>query len=215
VTQHTKPVIGLCGGIGSGKSAVAREFERLGCLVVSSDRLNDEILGESAVVAAIRGRWGDEAAAGGRVNRQWLGRRVFSDAADREWLESLTHPLIAARRAAMILAGSADPAVKAIILDSPLLFEKRLDRLCDAVVFVEASDSERLKRVIRDRGWDPAELQLRERWQLSLDEKRRRADLLIPNDGTLEALAAGVSSALGTILEKHRTQPTSTPRPNA
>src|SRR5262245_6956672 len=123
--RRRMPIIGVSGGIGSGKSRVAAEFGRLGCLVLDSDRLSDEILCEPATVQTLRGWWGPSVIGqDGSPDRKRIGEIVFADPAERVRLESLLHPLIAARRAAIINAGSKNPAVKAIILDSPLLFER-------------------------------------------------------------------------------------------
>jgi dephospho-CoA kinase len=199
--KHRKPVIGIVGGIGSGKSFVAAEFERQGCLLIAADTLNDEILRTPAVVAALRGWWGDRVlAADGSVDRGKIAEIVFADAQERQRLESLTHPLIAARRAAIIEAGVDEPAVVAIILDSPLLFESRLDTQCDRIVFVEAGRAHRLDRVRRTRGWDEAELDRRELCQLSLDEKKARSHYVIPNDGSPDQIRSRVMGVVKRIL---------------
>ncbi len=202
--SRSKPIIGLCGGIGSGKSSVAHEFERLGALVIDSDRLNHAVLATPEVAAELRSWWGDEVIGpDGRPNRAALAARVFSDASARGRLERLVHPLIAARRAAMILRGAKDPAVRAIILDSPLLFESNLDRLCDWTVFVEASESRRLERLRSTRGWDERELRRREQTQLPPAEKRARCDYVIDNEGSCEELRPQVVRVFENIVSRH------------
>lgn len=199
-----KPVIGLCGGIGSGKSTVARMLGELGGLVIDSDALNREALERPEVVQKLREWWGEPVvSADGRVDRRSLGRIVFGDAAARKRLESLTHPLIAARRSAMIQQGLQDPAVTAIILDSPLLFESNLDRLCDSIIFIETSEDQRLRRLQRTRGWDEHELHRRERWQTPLAEKRSRSGFTIRNSGSLEQLRRQVAHTLARILSQY------------
>lgn len=198
---HQKPVIGIVGGIGAGKSLVASEFERQGCLLISADKLNDEILREPAVVAELRSWWGDEVVgADGAAERGRIAQIVFADAQQRQRLESLTHPLIAARRAAIIKAGVDEPAVVAIILDSPLLFESRLDTQCDRIVFVEAGRANRLDRLQRTRGWGEAELDRRERNQLPLDQKKARSHYVIPNDGSTDQIRSRVTDVMAKIL---------------
>lgn len=198
---NAKPRIGIVGGVGAGKSAVAAAFARQGCLVIDSDADNREILREPHVIAQIRSWWGDELLdAAGQVRRDRLAERVFADEADRRRLESLTHPLIGQRRDAMIAMGNRNPAVRAIILDSPLLLESNLDRICDAVVFVDADEASRLARVQQGRGWDQAELRRRESSQLPLDEKRRRSDYVIRNDGPLENLDTQVTDVLARVV---------------
>jgi len=167
--SHGKPIIGICGGIGAGKSTVAGALERCGCLTIDSDGLNREVLARGDVIAQVREWWGDGVLTpDGRIDRSRLAERVFADEASRRRQESLVHPLIAARRDAMISVGIQNPAIRAITLDSPLLLESNLDRLCDAVVFVEASAELRLKRLKDSRGWDANEIERRRRWQLPL-----------------------------------------------
>lgn len=199
--SRRKPIIGLCGGIGAGKSTVAAELARLGCLVIDSDALNDEVLREPEVVRTLRGWWGPQVVRpDGTLDRQAVARIVFDDREQRRRLESLVHPLIARRRENMIARGIKDPAVKAIVLDSPLLLECQLDRLCDRVVYVEADRKQRLERLSRTRGWDLEELARREACQMPLSEKRRRADYVIRNDADRRELRQRVATVLEHIL---------------
>lgn len=199
-----KPVIGIIGGIGAGKSRVAAEFERQGCLVVDSDRLNHEILRQPEVLATLRDWWGEAVVApNGGPDRRRIAEIVFADAGEKERLESLVYPLIAQRRAAMIQAVEEDSAVKAIVIDSPLLLESHLDRECDTIVFVNAGESQRLTRLRRERGWTAEEVRRREGWQLPLAEKRSRAAFVVENDGPAEKLRPQVADILAAILARH------------
>lgn len=202
--QGSKPIIGLCGGIGSGKSAVAREFERLGGLLIDSDQLNSQVLCRTDVIGELREWWGaDVVAADGAVDRSAIARIIFGDAREKQRLESLLHPLIAASRDDRILRSARDPNVRAVILDSPLLLESNLDRSCDAVVFVEASDAQRMRRLRETRGWDLDELRRRERWQAPLAQKKSRADYVVDNEGTIDQLRSQVRSVFERILTEH------------
>ncbi len=181
-TGSSPPVIGLAGGIGSGKSRVAREFEKLGCVVIDSDRQNHEVLNLPRVQQKLREWWGDEVVdPKGQTSRERL-RFVFKDPAARRRLESLVWPLIEERRRDMIQRVSQDPSVPAIILDSPLLFESGLDRTCDRVVFVHADQPVRYERLKAVRGWSEADVQERERWQDSCESKRARAHDIVENN---------------------------------
>lgn len=199
--SQTKPILGICGGIGSGKSQVAAAFGELGCLVIDSDKLNHEILRRPAVLQTLQSWWGpDVADAAGGPNRKRIAEIIFADGARKQRLESLVYPLIAALRADMILAGRKDPAFRAIILDSPLLFESNLDRLCDKIVFVEASEARRLQRLQQTRHWDARALQQRERWQKPLEFKRAHADFIVNNEGSVADLRAQAADILARIL---------------
>jgi len=198
-----QPIIGLCGAIGAGKSRVAAEFERLGCLVVDSDRLSHEVLAQPEVVETLRQWWGaDVVAADGGPDRRRIGEIVFADPEQRRRLESLVYPLIASRRAAMIRAVRDSTAVRAIIIDSPLLFEANLDRQCDTIVFVNAGEPQRFRRLRAARGWDAEEVRRREQWQQPAVEKRSRAEFVVENDGPAERLAPQVADILEQILAR-------------
>lgn len=204
--KHKKPIIGLCGGIGAGKSAVAAEFERQGCVVIESDRLNHEVLGLPAVQEQLQAWWGPEVVKNdGTVDRQRISRIVFDSPHEKGRLERLVYPLIAQRRVTKIRAVEQEPAVKAIVLDSPLLLESNLDRDCDTVIFIEASESQRLRRLRDTRGWSTNELKRRERWQTPLTEKRSRAEFVIDNNGELDQLRPQVADILNVIVNRYST----------
>jgi dephospho-CoA kinase len=202
--ERGKPIIGICGGIGSGKSRVAAEFEKLGCVVIDADRLTHEILQLPETLKTLQHWWGQDVTdAEGRPDRRKIADIVFADGEQRRRLEGLVHPLIHKRRAAMIRAVEKDPAVTAIVIDSPLLLESDLDRECDTVVFVSASDSTRQQRLSAARGWSAEELRRREGWQLSPAEKRTRAEFVVENDGPDDALRPQVAEVLRRVLGKH------------
>jgi len=201
--SQRKPVIGLTGAIGSGKSRVAAALAELGCLVIDSDKLGHEVTEQPDVVRALAAWWGpDVLRPDGRLDRRKVAQIVFADRGEKTRLETLVHPLIAERRRAIIAGVDKHSAIKAIVLDSPLLLESNLACECDAVVFVHASDQQRLRRV-RERGWDAQELARRDRWQLPVREKRARADFVIDNDGSPEAIGPQAARVLEQVLERH------------
>lgn len=177
------PVIGLAGGIGSGKSHVAREFARRGCLVVDSDAEARAALDRPEVREELVGWWGaGVVGADGKVDRKRVGAIVFGDPEERRRLEALVHPLVRESRARMVERARATGAV-GVIVDAPLLFEAGVDRECDAVVFVDAAREVRLARVGAARGWDEAELSRREAAQWPLELKRAKCRFVIANEG--------------------------------
>lgn len=203
MNKERKPVIGIVGGIGAGKTAVAREFERQGCLMISADEQNDAILRESAVIETLVSWWGvGIKKSNGALDRKKIGEIVFSDPQQRARLESLTHPLIAARRAAIIQQGIDEPAVVAIVLDSPLLFERNLDTQCDRIVFVEARRDIRLERLRNGRGWTDTDLDRRETAQMPLPEKKKRCDFVIRNEGSPDEIPPQVRGVLDRVIRE-------------
>jgi len=188
-------VIGLVGGIGSGKSSVARAFASLGALVYDADRETSKVLAQRDVVETFREWWGDRVVNGdGSVNRREVAQIVFSDEAERERLEGLVHPRLAAARKEVKVEAQRVNA-PAVIVDAPLLFEAGIEGECDKVVYVDTPRELRLARVA-SRGWDGDELDRRERAQKPLDEKRARSDAVIDNSGDEAALRAACEELL-------------------
>ena len=186
-TPHSlPPVIGLVGGVAAGKSFVAAQFEKLGCAVVDADRLTDDLLREPATRQALGKRFGKEIfTPSGEVDRRRLADLAFADRDALEALNSIMHPELCARlRRALDAARRQD--VPAVILDAALILEKRLDRLCDYVVYIRASEEVRRTRAQESRGWPPAEVARREAAQVSLKAKRERADYIVDNNTSPE-----------------------------
>jgi dephospho-CoA kinase len=198
------PVIGVAGGIGSGKSTAAAVFGELGCLVLDSDAAAKAALDRPAVVQTLRSWWGGGVVTpGGRADRGRIADIVFTDAAQRARLEGLIHPLLKRDRGAAVAAARASGRA-GVVIDAPLLFEAGVDRECDAVVFVECPDDVRLARVSRSRGWDAEELARREAAQWPLERKRALCRYRVSNSGDdgparerLRAEVAGVFEAIG------------------
>lgn len=183
--MHDRPIptIGLMGAPGSGKSLVAGQLASMGCVIIDSDELARQTLGDADVVRQIVRWWGDGVLKpGGAVDRKALARIVFTDPGELKKLESLVHPGVHAGRALLRGRALARPGTRAIVEDSPLLLESGIDRDCNALVLVDAPFGVRLDRVRHTRGWDAGELLRREKNQVPLDIKRRRADYVIIND---------------------------------
>ena len=211
---HGRPVIGLAGGIGSGKSTVGRILADMGCLVTDSDAAGRAALRDPRIRDQLVDWWGprvlDEA---GAIDRRAVARIVFADAAERAKLETLTHPWIEAERRRQWAA--APPQAVAFVIDAPLLIEAGLAAQCDAVIFVEADRQRRLERIHRTRGWDEGELTRRELSQMPLDAKRRRADYVIENNGDLDQLTERVRQVLSDIVKISQQDAAPPPRRSA
>ncbi len=193
------PVIGLAGGIGAGKSTVARCFERLGCLVIDSDARAKAALDRPSVRDRLVEWWGPGVLAGDRIDRGKVAGIVFSDPVQRQKLESLVHPIVRQERADMIEEARRSGA-RAVIVDAPLLFEAGVDRECDVVVFVDAPREVRLARVQASRGWTEEELARRERSQWSIEQKRARSGFVVDNSRSSDQTHARVERILAEIL---------------
>lgn len=197
-------VIGLAGGVGSGKSEVARAMADRGLLVSDSDRAAREALDRPEVRARLVAWWGEGILGDdGRVDRKRVASIVFGDEAERRRLEGLVHPIVRRGRAEL-LEEARDSGAPGVVVDAPLLFEAGLDAECDAVVFVEAPAEARRARVRDTRGWDEGEMERREKVQLPLDAKRERSDYVVVNDADLATLRSRVERILDRILETQR-----------
>ena len=199
--KHAKPVIGLAGGIASGKSLVADILAELGAGVINADDLNHKVLHSDEVRRQIQKWWGqdtyDEA---GLLDRRRLADIVFNDPAKRKKLEVLTHPRVNELRDQRMNELEADERIHAIVLDIPLLFEVGQNALCDQVIFVEVDENARIQRASEQRGWDAAELRHRENLQTPLDIKRERSDHIVENKSDINTLRESVASVYHQIV---------------
>jgi dephospho-CoA kinase len=201
-----KPIIGIAGGIGSGKSFVARLFGELGCLVLSADEQVRAAYEDPEVRNTLKQWWGSGVINGeGHVDRRAVAQRVFEKPEERRRLEALIHPRVAAMRDAAMAAAAADAQVLAFVWDIPLLFEVGLNTRCDAIVFVDAPWADRLRRVRQTRGWDEAELRRRENLQLGLDNKRRMSNDIVQNTADVGFARKQVQEILSRILHQRAT----------
>lgn len=188
--RSTKPMIGLLGAPGSGKSLVATQLASLGCGVIDADKLAKQELARSSVEQQLVQWWGTGLLDGqGGLCTDAIASIVFDDPRQLRRLEELIHPLVHAQRVKMHRQLQADPDVLAIVEDMPLLLEKGFAEACDVLLFVDAPRQIRMQRLRRSRGWSEQDLGSREKNQLALDTKRSRADHTIDNsDGQAETL---------------------------
>lgn len=193
-------IIGILGGIGSGKSAVAGEFAKLGCAVIDADGIAHEFLEREEVGREIREAFGNEIISEeGLIDRGKLADIVFSSEKNVARINEILHPLVFDRINELIAEYMGSCEVRAIVLDIPLLMEcGRLD-LCDKLVFVACSEEIRADRVSKKGPGHENRLKKREKFQISLDRKAEIAHYTIDNNSDLSALSdqvAGVFSAL-------------------
>jgi len=187
-------IIGLTGGIGAGKTEVARILSRRGIPVINTDQLSREVVepgspGLQGVVA----RFGKSVLRADKsLDRKALARRVFAKPAERLALEAILHPLIRERTEAHI-ALLEEGNTPVCILESALLFEAGQDNLCDAVIAVIADNNLRAKRVKRREGLTVEQFQQRVGAQINDDKRRLLADIIVENNGSLEDLRRAVN----------------------
>ncbi|NLX07150.1 MAG: dephospho-CoA kinase [Phycisphaerae bacterium] len=194
-------MIGLTGQIGAGKTTVAAMFRELGCAVINADDLARAVLSEGEGVRFVREAFGPQyIRPDGTVDRRAVADLVFNDPRQKDRLEGYIYPILHRRREALTAQYQADPAVRAIILETPLLLEKGLKSLCDYVILVEADLDVRLKRVGAARRWDPEELRRREKFFFPVHLKRALADDIVYNNSSADVCRQQVGKAFSRIV---------------
>lgn len=180
--------IGLTGGIGSGKTLVARLFKEFGAAIVDADAIAREVTapGGPAYEDIVSAFGPAVVHADGTLDRKALGDRVFADAAARRRLNALTHPHIRRRMAEEASRLGSVPGLEVIVLDIPLLLETTdgRDLGLDGIVVVNADDDVRVGRLVPRDGFSEAEARRRLAAQMPLREKVARADWVIDNNGS-------------------------------
>ena len=182
-------VIGIAGGVASGKSLVANCFQHFGAKILDADRAGHQVLKFPEVIEAIVTQWGQSVLKDGEVDRSVLGRIVFdpsqngADALKR--LEAITHPLIGEMIRTELDEFKSRSELPAVVLDAPIMFKANWDQLCDKIVFVSADIEVRLQRA-KERGWDADELMKRESRQTPIKEKQSKSTDLIENSKSKE-----------------------------
>jgi dephospho-CoA kinase len=188
------PFVGLTGGIGAGKSEALAALARLGAATISSDAVVHELYENPEVRAAVIARWGDEVAPGGRVDRSRVARHAFAAEADRKWLESMLWPKVGERIGEWrAIEAQREPPPRALVVETPLLFEAGLESAYDATIAIVADEAVRAQRACA-RGHEA--IDERAARQLTQEEKAARATFAVANSGTLDDLERELSAVL-------------------
>jgi dephospho-CoA kinase len=201
-----KPVIGIIGGMCSGKSTVAAEFAKLGCAVINADEIAHQLLDDKDVRAKIVRVFGKEVLdEEGKISRVELAKRVFGDGGQKtegrmSLLTGILHPPVLARVEQLIARYMQEPGVKAIVLDMPLLVEVGWEKRCDRVIFVDCDLPIRRKRAQKTGLFEADELKIRENLQISLDKKKRIADNIVDNNSDLSGLSKQITCIFSSIV---------------
>ena len=203
-TPSSRPVIGVTGGVGSGKTVFARELERLGAKVLDADRIARRLADEDLLVReGLRKAFG----AGvfdplGNLKRSELAELVFSNPAKLRVLDGIIWPALIddIETAIRKQRESGDPAP--LVVDMAVLYEADCEKLFDAVVAVEAPLEKRVQWLSVSRGWDENKIRRRMSSQMDIREKSQKADWTVQNDGTLQDLALKAHSVYREILHR-------------
>jgi dephospho-CoA kinase len=196
-----KPIIGILGGICSGKSTVAQEFAQLGCEVIDADQIAHELLQTEPIKEEVINYFSPSILnSEGRIDHKTLANDAFSSQEKLTQLNNIIHPEVVGRIEELIDQCRRIPKVKAIVLDMPLLLEIGWEKKCDALIFVACDYGERLKRAKKKALLDENQLKVRENFQISLDNKASIADNVVNNNSGFSALAKQVSDIFSYIM---------------
>lgn len=201
-------VVGLTGGIASGKSTVARLLRELGARMVDADQLARRVVEPGTLgLAEIVGAFGSEMiGADGALDRVRLGRRVFSDEGARRRLEGITHPRIAAAFAEEVMRAAAEE-VGVLVYEAALLVESGGRGAVDRLVVVATLPEVQRRRVGARDGLDAAAAQARIDAQASMEAKIAVSDYVVMNDGTLEDLERKVTALWEKLIDVAKSEP--------
>lgn len=184
--------VGLTGGIGSGKSTVARRLAEHGAVVIDADRIAREVVEPGTEgLAEVRAAFGDDVISDGALDRAALAQRVFTDESARATLNGIVHPRIGARTGELMAAAPADAVV---VHDVPLLVENHLGPAYHLVLVVHTPEEERVHRVVRDRGMSEQDARARITAQATDQARRAAADVWLDNGGTPDEVLAVVDA---------------------
>jgi dephospho-CoA kinase len=186
--------VGLTGGIGAGKSEALAALERLGAATISADAVVHDLYGDPEVRAAVVARWGEDVAPDGVVDRSRVAAHAFADQDERSWLEGLIWPKVGERIAEWrAVESQRTPRPRALVVETPLLFEAGLAAAYDATIAVVADEDVRAQRAAA-RGHEAVDE--RTARQLSQAEKAERATFAVENSGTIRELEHKLSAVL-------------------
>ena len=193
-------LVGLTGGVGSGKSTVAAMLRELGAEVMDADEASHAAYepGTPGLAAVIR-EFGDAYVREGRIDRGRLGELVFRDADARRRLNAIVHPLVREWMAART-AEAAERGAEVVVQDIPLLFEIGLERVYSSVVLVYVPEDMQVERLVHGRRFTPERAREVIAAQMPIEEKRRLAHHLIDNSGSIDETRAQVEQLWAKLL---------------
>ena len=198
---NKKPIIGILGGIGSGKSTVAAEFAKLGCKVIDADKIAHQLLDQDTIKQKVLNLCGEKIlGVNSKIDHAKLADIVFNDPDKLSQLNSILHPVVLTQIQQLIDTYDQQPETKAIVLDIPLLLEIDWGKKCKKLIFVKCDDKIRAERFKKRRLFDKNQLKIRENFQISLDKKINIADNIIDNNSGFSALVKQVADVFSDIV---------------
>jgi len=214
-------IVGITGGIGSGKSTAAHFLASKGAILIDADKIASQLLTDQKVKEEIVEEFGESVLDGqGNVYRTYLAHAAFESKKNLEKLNKIMHPRITAEVQAQVekvekavsKKGKNNKEKDLIVIDAPLLFESGLDKLCDVTIFVDTDLDTRLKRTEEQRGWTKEELERREGFQDPPAKKKKKATHSVENMGSTEKMEEQLMEVLDKLKSE---QKKSSPRKQA
>lgn len=202
--MNVKPkIVGITGGISSGKSTIARMLASLGAEVIDADEMCHKLLTIKNIKVKIIEKFGNSVRdINGKIDRSQLAEIVFQDKTSLDSLCSILHPIVIEQIRSRIDEIEKRGRRKVIVIDAALLEESDLALLCDFVIFVNTGRDHRVSRGKISRHWQEGELERRERYQMSLEDKRMKSDYVIDNNFTEENTYRQIKEFWQLYLEK-------------
>ncbi|RUA07934.1 MAG: dephospho-CoA kinase [Fusobacteria bacterium] len=189
-------ILGLTGGIASGKTTVSKKIKELGGYIIDADKISKEVSNSQEVLKKVEENFGVEVIENGSLNRKKLREIIFNNREKRKMLNNIMHPIIVKKMKEEIEEHKEE---KLIVLDIPLLYETKLEYLCDKVLVVWVDENTQIER-IKKRDNSSTELAKRIlRSQMPLLEKLKKADYNIENNETIEKLEKKVEKFIETL----------------
>lgn len=198
--------IGLVGGVASGKSIVALDFQKLGACVLNGDQVGHEVLDLDSVTRQLTERWGDRVSGKqGDLDRSAIAKIVFgndtiSAKRELEFLESITHPEIEKRLSEKLVQFKQLGRFQVAVLDAAVMLKAGWNSMCDLIVFVDAPLELRERRALL-RGLNKDQFAAREAAQMTVEEKKKKADIIIDNSGPPQKTFTHVEKVWQSLLQ--------------
>ncbi|MCD6133209.1 MAG: dephospho-CoA kinase [Deltaproteobacteria bacterium] len=178
-------LIGLTGGIASGKTTVRKMFERMGAYTLDADELSHKALHQEDVYQKLLKHFGNVILnESGEIDRKKLGQIVINNKQELRFLESVVHPKVAEMREAFIENVRKKDRDAVIVYDVPLLYEKKMENMFDVVIVVYIDRETQIKRIMERNKISEEEAEKRLKLQMDIEEKKKRAQIVIDNRGT-------------------------------